>query len=489
MTPSERQIAVYDCWENTDSNILVEAVAGSGKTTLLLELLKLCKYRVLFLAFNKSIQTEIQQFIDAENLLQGKSMTLHALGLMAIRKKYKKVVIKNGKNFDIIKQVQKLNRGLFETMRWEDKMRLTYTLMDMNDISRIYLTTDVEEIKIHMISMDKSFFAHPKLVDLWTDLLFTREQYYNTNVVQIDFVDMIFLAVERELYIPIKPTYLMIDEAQDLNIAQHRLIDNLLAQGDIEKWIAVGDRNQAIYGFSGAYASSFDLFKDKEDVVELPLDICYRCPITVLNEANKVYNVMKGFKTYVGRTETIQDSSLIQEGSMVICRNSSPLIDLYFNLISQKKKAFIKGDDILGKIKSFLKPYNFKTLNLLHNKTEQQIQSLEGKNDDSSRFELYRAEENLFNLKALVAGGIADWSDKVEVLLKNIDLIFKDEAGGIVLCTIHKSKGLESDVVYILAENLIPSKYAKSDKQLRQEENLRYVARTRAKEELYYLNI
>ena len=43
--------------------------------------------------------------------------------------------------------------------------------------------------------------------------------------------------------------------------------------------------------------------------------------------------------------------------------------------------------------------------------------------------------------------------------------------------------------MYILNENLIPSKFAKSPSQLEQEDNLRYVARTRAKKEMYYLNL
>ena len=54
-----------------------------------------------------------------------------------------------------------------------------------------------------------------------------------------------------------------------MNLSQHKLIDNLINQGDIQKWIAVGDRNQSIYGFSGAYSSSFDLFLDNGNVKEL----------------------------------------------------------------------------------------------------------------------------------------------------------------------------------------------------------------------------
>ena len=57
------------------------------------------------------------------------------------------------------------------------------------------------------------------------------------------------------------------------------------------------------------------------------------------------------------------------------------------------------------------------------------------------------------------------------------------------MCTIHKSKGLEHDTVYILNEFLIPSKYAMLEEQLIQENNLKYVARTRAKENLIFLNL
>jgi DNA helicase-2/ATP-dependent DNA helicase PcrA len=61
--------------------------------------------------------------------------------------------------------------------------------------------------------------------------------------------------------------------------------------------------------------------------------------------------------------------------------------------------------------------------------------------------------------------------------------------GDIKLCTIHKSKGLEHNTVYLLNENLIPSKFALTEEALVQEQNIRYVARTRSKENLYLLNL
>ena len=35
----------------------------------------------------------------------------------------------------------------------------------------------------------------------------------------------------------------VIDECQDLSTMQHKLVDNLIKQGHVQRWIAVGDRN------------------------------------------------------------------------------------------------------------------------------------------------------------------------------------------------------------------------------------------------------
>jgi hypothetical protein len=41
------------------------------------------------------------------------------------------------------------------------KAKTTLTLMEMNDVSRIYLTEDIVEITGFMTSMDKFFYIHP----------------------------------------------------------------------------------------------------------------------------------------------------------------------------------------------------------------------------------------------------------------------------------------------------------------------------------------
>ena len=43
-------------------------------------------------------------------------------------------------------------------MPWEDKIKISYCLIDMNDISRMFLTDDINEIHTQFLSMDKAMF-------------------------------------------------------------------------------------------------------------------------------------------------------------------------------------------------------------------------------------------------------------------------------------------------------------------------------------------
>lgn len=488
MKLSEKQKAIDDAWKNGDKNILINAVAGSGKTTTLLNLLASCQYRVLFLAFNKSIQEEIQSKIDERGLIQGKAMTIHSLGLMALRNYSRKVRINKGKNFDIVKKVQKAQYSIFRKYQWKDKLKITYNLMDMNDISRLFLTDDIDKIAEVLETTDKKIVVDRELKSLWQTVLDIRKDYDNSMNLEIDFIDMLYLPVVKDLTIPIQTTYLMIDEAQDLSLVQHKLIDKLLSQG-VKKWVAVGDRNQAIYAFAGSFTESFDLFLDKGNVEEFPLDICYRCDKSIIESANEVYDIMIPFKEEEGIVDDISDINEVKPNSMVICRNTKPLIDLYFQLLSVGKSCYIEGEDILNPVIRFLNPYKKKGVFQARKEMELEIERLTvNAKSESERIALYLFKERYETFKLLSKYLIRDEGTIYNIIEKlNTMYIVKENA--IKLCTIHKSKGLESDVVYILDEFLIPSRFARSREQLKQEENLRYVARTRAKNELYFLTI
>jgi hypothetical protein len=57
----------------------------------------------------------------------------------------------------------------------------------------------------------------------------------------------------------------------------------------------------------------------------------------------------------------------------------------------------------------------------------------------------------------------------------------------VLLSTIHRVKGAEADRVFILRPDLLPHPLARGRNELIQEENLHYVAITRAREQLWYI--
>lgn len=491
MQPSQRQQDILDVWTSTDENILISAVAGSGKTTALMMLLEKCESRVLFVAFNKSIQAEIQEKIDKKGLSQGKAMTMHSLGLTAIKSTGKRININANKNWDLLKKLQIANRSIYRHIAKEDFNKVNYALMDIIDVSRMIVSDDLEEIKAYMITMDKIIPDLEEIAILWEKLVELRDLTYEQKVIEIDFLDMIYLPVIKDLEIPIYATYLFVDECQDLNIAQHKLINKLLEQETLKKWIAVGDRNQAIYGFSGASSKSFDLFLERGNVREMPLDICYRCSTKIVEKANQVYDIMFPSPTapegIVDIETNIED---IKPDSMIICRNTNPLFELYFRLLGAGKPCYINGKDIMTNLIKFIKPYMRDTIHSATLEMGYKFEDLSEKMDsEEGRIRYYIFKENYSNFIS-IAKHVCEPLDSMETLVNKLKELFEIKEGAIMLCTIHKSKGLEADIVYILNESTtIPSKFAKSSEQLKQEKNLKYVARTRAKKEMYFLNL
>ena len=80
----------------------------------------------------------------------------------------------------------------------------------------------------------------------------------------------------------------------------------------------------------------------------------------------------------------------------------------------------------------------------------------------------------------------------VNELKHYIDRMFTDEKikNAITLSTVHKSKGLESNRVLILLGDKLPLTWQNQKEwQLEQEKNLRYVAITRARKELVFVDL
>ena len=84
---------------------------------------------------------------------------------------------------------------------------------------------------------------------------------------------------------------------------------------------------------------------------------------------------------------------------------------------------------------------------------------------------------------------IAEEASDIPGLVGQIERLFSDEAKeqAVQFSTVHRAKGLEADTVFILRPDLMPSKKATSDEDVQQEQNIMFVAYTRATTNMYII--
>lgn len=476
--PSEYQQNIYDVLTTTNHNININAVAGSGKTTTLLGILERIpsnKDAVLF-AFNTSVVNTLKERIQRNDNIH--ISTLHSYGLHQTTRKYSKIRVDANKVFAKLGKVFKKydipanKQGYFfyNMPKLMNLMRYTLTEPTEKNILELAFNYDinVDEEHVNMIQY------------LFKQIISDKEV--------VDFADMIYVPVTDLTLKVNKYDYVLVDESQDMNACQHQLIKKSLKRDS--RLITVGDPRQSIYCFAGAHTDSFNKLSSLAgETINLPLSVSYRCPKCVVEEAQKI--VPEISYAPEARNGIVRDGSLLElrDGDWILCRNLKPLIETYLWLLKNGIKSKIRGKDIGEGILSLIDKINPQTLGDLE----------EG---------FIKERENLYD--RLMKKGIRNPSlhPKMELLLQRIEVleflmeevttvsklkifietIFTDKLEGILLSTIHKSKGLENDTIFFICPELIPSKYATTDEDFKQEENLKYVAITRAKDELVYVH-
>jgi superfamily I DNA/RNA helicase len=185
---------------------------------------------------------------------------------------------------------------------------------------------------------------------------------------------------------------------------------------------------------------------------------------------------------------------------MVLCRNTAPLVELYMSYLRANKKAYIVGKDIgsnlIELIESTKQEYLGKTLltdgvfTRLYERLFEERGLMITKNgldekDATLSDPIMRFYDSIQSLEVLSEG-----LDRSSELIEKIKAIFvdNDKRDGIRLSTIHKAKGLEADNVFILCPSLMPSRLARQKWEIIAEFNLMYVAYTRAKKKLAFMD-
>ena len=311
------------------------------------------------------------------------------------------------------------------------------------------------------------------------------------NTTVIDYCDQIYFPNVKHMRCP-QYDWVFIDECQDLNAAQRELFLKCVKPGG--RFIAVGDPRQAIYGFSGADVESFNLLKAIPHTAKLPLSVCYRCDKTIIELAKTIVpqitwrdNAPDGI---IDREAKMAD---VKDGDMILCRVTAPLVDLCMKYIANGTKAYVKGKEIGTNLINLIKRTNRKRMSEAMERLERELGKIIGKivtkqhcsEAEAKQSDMYQTYLDKINAIQVLSEGLTT-TDEV---INRIESIFNnDSKNGICLSTIHKSKGLESDRVFIICEDKLYLKHCMQVEWMaEQERNLVYVAYTRAKHYLGFI--
>jgi DNA helicase-2/ATP-dependent DNA helicase PcrA len=274
----------------------------------------------------------------------------------------------------------------------------------------------------------------------------------------LDFDDLVRLAVRLLAESPAarafaeeRARYLFVDEYQDVQLAQYRLVRLLALAGSAEGLCVVGDPDQAIYGFRGSSPAYFTRFcDDYPEATTIVLTDNYRCPPAVMRAATLVIERSPG-RAPRAMTARVASGVPVRRIVAATCAEEA-------DRVTEEIERAIGGTSLL---------------------------TAGGSETPLSLHEiavLFRTSAQALTLgRSLTRAGIPYFVRGEESLEERF------EAQKVALLTLHASKGLEFPLVIVTGceDGLLPLRLpglASAD--LEEERRLLYVGMTRAKKRL-----
>lgn len=471
-TPTPEQEAIVTDVKSTKNNLLISALAGAAKTsTLVLIADALPTTGMLCLAFNKRIAVEMEKRLPSTC----KAKTLNSLGHSAwaqfLNKRF--LTVDDKKTYRIVRKIIE-DLDVSEKERGELFKKMSDLMRAVDYGKTAGYIPDGHYPHAKPLMDDEEFFSDldEEPTKLEFDIirgatLISLQEAHEGN---IDFADQLLCPTVFPASFTQWPVTL-VDEAQDLSALNHAMLHKVVGKKRI---IAVGDACQSIYGFRGAHEDSMAKLKEEFSMTEYILSISFRCPISVVKEAQwraphmRWPDFAKEGKVSALGVWGVDD---IPENSAIICRNNAPLFSLAFKLLKQGRYPELVGNDLGKTLIKILKGLGKPEL-----KREQVLEAI-------GAWKATKME------KARNKSKVQDQADCLTIFArqgKNLGeaIIYAETilnaSGPVKLMTGHKSKGLEFENVFFLDQSLV------GDEQ--QEKNLRYVIQTRAKATLTYVN-
>lgn len=497
--PSQQQEAIFKA-TLSDNHVVVPAGAGCGKTSTQVEAVKplVGKAKVCCLAFNKSIADEIGTKLPAGI----ESKTIHALGLQCCRQNIRKL--------DVDRNRVKVEEDIQDLYPKTDFPKLP------NESSRAHNGRYYAMVAAlrKFVSMSKNYgYRHVNLDSMGLiattydfPIQVTEETVQQVNTLLdcsfndtalIDFDDMIWMPVVKGWKLP-KYDLVGVDEAQDLNPLRQRFIEMLA-----DRAMIVGDEHQAIYGFCGADVDSMNTMRSiltrtrtttgkLRKVEDLTLNITRRCPKSHVAIANSIFPgaleaAPEAPEGTVGTSHLSNLINTVQAQDFVLSRTNAPLVWFALQLVKAKRPVVILGRDFCEGLKYIIRQSGGDTqsewISNLRNWYAEQMAKFEGESPKQVRMREMISDK--YHSIISVAGECSSANSAIAQL----DELFGERSfpNAVVLSSIHKAKGLEAERVFITHPHLLPHPMAKADWEIQQEMNLKYVAVTRSKSHLEWV--
>lgn len=492
---SQQQLAFLNWCKNSAGSCILEAGAGTGKTTTIIGSVQELRGQVAILAYNKKIADEIKAKLLAAGIDWKKAQggTVHSFGFSALRKAFPGIRTVEEKVSEIMERgipddhEDAAKRPIIEQLVSLAKQRAIGVMGRIDDIG---LWHDIIEHFGLLQNGDDSEPARLKLIRYAQAAL----QASNADTKTCDFDDMVYLPLVHRCRFW-QFDNVIIDEAQDTNAARRALVRALVRKGG--RVIAVGDRFQAIYGFTGADSDSLDLIAKDFNCIRMPLSVTFRCPKAVVEFSHQWVTFLQAHETAPQGTvsecsnqEFLLKKDELNGNAAVLCRNTKPLVSLAFQLIRSKIPCKVEGREIGNSLKKLATRWKLTSIDDLDEKLEDYLAQEKTKLLAKKReAQLQIVEDTVETLRVIMDQCKLEQRHTVADISNYIDDLFVNNVTGmLVLSTIHKSKGREWQKVFWLDRlNTCPSKWARQEWQQEQENNLCYVAATRAKSELIEL--
>lgn len=480
---TDQQEALWSALAAGSGHVLAEARAGCGKSSSCREgmwrqLERLSTRKIRYAVYNKAMAEEFRG--DCPPLVE--VGTCHAFGYESLRKAFPGCQVNQLKTYAILDSI-----GASDEKPWvrravarlvsQSKGQFATTGPEPDDLDDLLLHYDIP-----------CWRREDRVIDLALQVLEKAAQWTS----QVDYDDMLWLPVILKTgFPPIDALY--IDEAQDWSPIQHLLVPRLCPAGRV---VVVGDRFQAIYAWRGADADSLpnlaaDLAGDRRGLETFPLTITFRCPQSHVALARDLVpdltaHASNAEGTVLKNVSTEAMLERVRPGDRVICPTNAPVVRGALRLIAERRAAKVRGRAIGDSLTAITRSRYCAAARTV---TDLGLAVERWRSAELDRLQEREAVEDL-------VASVNDRADGLQAVLLSCDspddvapliaLLFSDgdAAGAVNLSTVHRAKGLEANTVWFIDQ---PLRRPRQPWQAQQQRNLRYVALTRSRDTLCFV--